>query len=47
MIKAIEINPHNADIWYDKGLAYNKLGKSKETEECFNKARQLIQGDIP
>ena len=43
--KAIEINPNSADIWYNKGIVYNKLGNSKEAEQCSNRARQLIEGD--
>jgi tetratricopeptide (TPR) repeat protein len=39
--KALEIDPNYADALNNKGAALKKLGKDKDTNKCFDKARQL------
>jgi tetratricopeptide (TPR) repeat protein len=40
--KAIKLNPdYDANIWYNKGVALETLGRIDESKECFKKAEQL------
>ena len=39
--KAIELEPKYAIAWYEKGIALNMLGKNKDSEKCFKKAKEL------
>lgn len=41
--KAIEINPENADDWYNKGFALYELGKYEEATKAYDKAKEIIQ----
>ncbi len=41
--KAIEINPENADAWYNKGFALYELGKNEEATKAYDTARKIIQ----
>lgn len=41
--KAIEINPENADAWYNKGFALYELGKYEEATEAYDTARKIIR----
>ena len=41
--KAIEMNPENADEWYNKGFALYELGKYEEATKAYDKAREIIQ----
>jgi tetratricopeptide (TPR) repeat protein len=36
--KAIEIEPDNADAWYNKGVALYKWKRNKEAIESFDKS---------
>lgn len=40
--KAIEINPENADAWYNKGFALYELGKYEEATKAYDTAREII-----
>lgn len=39
--KEIEKYPNNSELWYQKGILLEKLGKFKEAEESFKKALSL------
>lgn len=39
--KAISIDPQLKEAWYGKGVTLDKLGKSMDAKECFEKARKL------
>lgn len=41
--KAIEINPENADAWYNKGFALYELGEYEEATKAYDKARKIIR----
>ncbi|MFA4935136.1 MAG: tetratricopeptide repeat protein [Candidatus Methanoperedens sp.] len=41
--KDIEINPENADAWYNKGFALYELGKYEEATKAYDKAKEIIQ----
>jgi tetratricopeptide (TPR) repeat protein len=43
--KALQIDPDDADIWFDKGETLKKMGKLAEAEKCFGKATELYCGD--
>ena len=32
----------DADAWYNKGVALKKFGRDEEAEQCFAKARKLV-----
>jgi tetratricopeptide (TPR) repeat protein len=36
--RALQINPDNADVWFNKGMTLKKMGKSSEGERCIEKA---------
>lgn len=38
---AIRLNPHYAKAYYNRSLAYLKLGRRKESERNFQKAKEL------
>ena len=37
----IELNPEFPDVWHNKGIALEKLGKHKEASEAYNKAAKI------
>jgi tetratricopeptide (TPR) repeat protein len=39
--QAIKLDPNDADVWYNKGVALEKLGKYEEAEKCFAKFKEL------
>ena len=39
--KAIKVNLNDGYVWYEKGLALQKLGRNFEATICFNKAKEL------
>jgi tetratricopeptide (TPR) repeat protein len=39
--KAIEINPNDSDVWYNKGLALDSLNKSDEAIKAYDKAIEI------
>ena len=39
--QAIRLDPDNASAYFGKGTALNNLGKSREAERAYEKARQL------
>ena len=39
--KAIELDPNIATAWAGKGLSLKSLGRDVESQEYFNKAREL------
>jgi tetratricopeptide (TPR) repeat protein len=39
--KALQIDPDNADVWFDKGETLKKMGKLAEAEKCFEMATKL------
>ncbi|MDO9096974.1 MAG: tetratricopeptide repeat protein, partial [Candidatus Methanoperedens sp.] len=41
--KDIEMNPENADAWYNKGFALYGLGKYEEATKAYDTAREIIQ----
>ena len=43
--KAIEINPHNSDAWYNKGIALYNLNKSDEAIKAYDKAIEINPQD--
>jgi tetratricopeptide (TPR) repeat protein len=45
--EALQIDPHNADAWLGKGLALQQLGKTKESQECFDKAKEFARNSTP
>jgi tetratricopeptide (TPR) repeat protein len=43
-LKAVEIAPAYPDFLNNLGSAYNRLGDKQKAEECFAKAKPLMQG---
>ena len=39
--KAAQISPNWGIPWYNKGLALQRMGKSKQAKEAFARAREL------
>ena len=39
---ALQIDPHNADAWFDKGITLKKMGKHSEGDRCIERAIYLI-----
>ena len=39
--KVIEINPKDADAYYNRGLVYKELGDNKSSREDIKKAKDL------
>jgi tetratricopeptide (TPR) repeat protein len=39
--KSLELDPDLADAWYNKSLELDNLGRHKEAEQAFTKARTL------
>jgi len=39
--KVLNINPENADVWYNKGLALVSLEEFDEGIECYDKALEI------
>ncbi len=39
--KYLEYEPSNAEIWYEKGLAFRAMDKEAEAVECFDRALEL------
>ena len=39
--EAIRLNPNYADVWYNKGIALEGLGRTTEAEAAFARAREL------
>ncbi|HEY6534227.1 MAG TPA: tetratricopeptide repeat protein [Candidatus Nitrosocosmicus sp.] len=44
--KALEINPQNADAFFNKAQALSTLEKYSEAIECYNKALEINSNDI-
>ena len=38
--KAIEINPKHAISHYNLGVLYGQIGRRKDAEECYKKAKE-------
>ena len=43
--KAIEINPQDADAWYNKGVALYNLGRYEEAIKAYDEAIKLNPQD--
>jgi tetratricopeptide (TPR) repeat protein len=43
--KALQIDPEDADAWFDKGETLKKMKKHTEAKKCFEKATNLYVGD--
>ena len=43
--KALQIDPDDADVWFDKGETLKKMGKLAEAEKCFEMATKLYDGE--
>ena len=43
--KILSIDPNNAKVWNNKGLALNKLGRYKEAIECFDRTIEIDSDD--
>jgi Tfp pilus assembly protein PilF len=43
--KAIELEPDNADVWYQLGIIYVKKGMKTQGEDAFKKAEELRGGE--
>jgi tetratricopeptide (TPR) repeat protein len=41
---ALQIDPADADVWFDKGLTLKKMGRSLESEPCIEEAINLYCG---
>jgi Flp pilus assembly protein TadD len=41
IVKALEINPNDANALRNKGIALSRLGKDKDAEEHFARAKRL------
>ena len=39
--QAISLDPKDATAYYNRGLALDRLGKKKEAQQAYNKAKQL------
>ena len=39
--RATKLNPEFAVAWHNKGGVFLKLGKQKESEKCYEKAKNL------
>jgi len=39
--KALQIDPDDADVWFDKGETLKKMGRLAEAEKCFEMATKL------
>jgi tetratricopeptide (TPR) repeat protein len=42
--EAIRLNPQVAMLYYNRGGSYEALGKTKEVERDFQKAKELCRG---
>ncbi len=45
--RALELCPHNAEFWNDRGVALWKLGRNEEALESYNRALQIDPEDAP
>ena len=43
--QALLLDPNNADLWNQKGVALRSLGRYNEASECYNKSLQLDPRD--
>ncbi|MEE9264333.1 MAG: tetratricopeptide repeat protein, partial [Vicinamibacteria bacterium] len=43
--RAIELKPHLAEAWLNKGTALGRLGQFQEALECYDRALQLKPDD--
>ncbi len=41
--KDIEMNPEDADAWYNKGFALYELGRHEEATKAYDRAKEIIQ----
>jgi tetratricopeptide (TPR) repeat protein len=41
---ALQIDPGDADVWFDKGQTLKKMGKNAEAEKCIETAINLYCG---
>ena len=39
--KAIQLDPNDADVWYNKGVSLERLGRPMEVNAAFAKAKEL------
>jgi tetratricopeptide (TPR) repeat protein len=39
--KAIELDPQNADAWYNKGVVLELMGKTYAAEDSYSKAIKI------
>ena len=39
--KALEINPHDASVWSNKGVVLGSMGLLKEAIECYDRALSI------
>jgi tetratricopeptide (TPR) repeat protein len=42
--KALEIDPSQADAWFNKGIVLKKMGRTKESAQCIEKSIDLYVG---
>jgi tetratricopeptide (TPR) repeat protein len=45
--KAIEIDPENVDVWYNKAVVLKELGRDTEAEKALAKAKVLTTSTAP
>lgn len=41
LTEAIRLDPQNGDAYYNRGIAYQHLGMTEESESDFEKAKEL------
>jgi tetratricopeptide (TPR) repeat protein len=42
--KALQIDPDNAEIWFNKGMSLKKIGQLNEATQCIEKCINLFYG---
>jgi len=42
--RALEIDPHDSDTWYNKGLSLKKIGRFDDAKACIDRAIDLALG---
>ena len=45
MTKALEINPHDASAWYNKGIVLDNLGNTMEQITAYDKTIEIDPHD--
>jgi tetratricopeptide (TPR) repeat protein len=45
--RSVDIRPENAWVYYNQGLAYDRMGNPREASVCFNLALALDEPPLP